>query len=227
MVHGAGDRGSVWAPLAAELNRWGWETIAPDLPCDDATAGCAAYAEVAVASLSDVSGDLIVIGHSLAGLTIPIIAEVRSVTRLVFLCALLPEPGVRWSEQFEEEPEMLQPGYGDERIFHADTTYTWPADAALHYFYDDCSPEVAEQAVNRLRPQGTLPTSEVSPLKAWPQVPVSVIVSAEDRALSPRWAARAARTRLGVEAIVLPGGHSPHLARPEELSIVVAGAVGN
>ena len=64
--------------------------------------------------------------------------------------------------------------------------------------------------------------SEVTPLQAWPNVPSGYIVCTEDRTAAPAWARRAARERLGVEPIELPGGHCPFLSRPERLAAVLA-----
>ena len=47
------------------------------------------------------------------------------------------------------------------------------------------------------------------------------IVASEDRAIDPAWSRVAARERLGVDAVEVPGGHSPFLARPAELADVL------
>jgi pimeloyl-ACP methyl ester carboxylesterase len=39
--------------------------------------------------------------------------------------------------------------------------------------------------------------------------------------LNPEWSQWAARERLGVQAIELPGGHCPHISRPDELAAVL------
>ncbi len=62
---------------------------------------------------------------------------------------------------------------------------------------------------------------EVCPLRAWPAVPSSYIVCADDRTVRPEWSRRAARERLAVDPIELPGGHCPHVSRPRELAEVL------
>ncbi len=54
-----------------------------------------------------------------------------------------------------------------------------------------------------------------------PEVESTYIVCAEDRVINPVWSRRAARELLGVDAIALPGGHSPFLSRPEQLAEVL------
>jgi pimeloyl-ACP methyl ester carboxylesterase len=63
---------------------------------------------------------------------------------------------------------------------------------------------------------------EICPLSKWPGVPSSYVVCAEDRTIQPEWSRRAARERLGIEAVELPGGHCPHVSRPGELAEVLA-----
>jgi pimeloyl-ACP methyl ester carboxylesterase len=94
-------------------------------------------------------------------------------------------------------------------------------DTATELFWHDAPPEVAAWAVARLRPQAYLVMNETSPLTAWPAVPGAYIACRDDRASNPEWGRRAARERLGVEAVELDGGHSPMLSRPAELAEVL------
>ena len=51
------------------------------------------------------------------------------------------------------------------------------------------------------------------------------ILCTEDRLVSPEWARRAAQAKLGVSALELPGGHSPFLSRPAELTEALPAAL--
>jgi pimeloyl-ACP methyl ester carboxylesterase len=84
--------------------------------------------------------------------------------------------------------------------------------------YGDCTEADARWAFERLRPQETAAYREPSSLAALPDVPSAYVVCAEDRIVAPAWSRRAARERLGVEPIELPGSHSPYLSRPGELA---------
>ncbi|MGI8485420.1 MAG: alpha/beta fold hydrolase [Thermomicrobiales bacterium] len=53
LIHGAGDSCWSWHLVAAELRSRGHEVIAPDLPCDDETAGLTDYADTVVAAIGD------------------------------------------------------------------------------------------------------------------------------------------------------------------------------
>ena len=49
------------------------------------------------------------VGHSLGGLTIPLIAAARPVSQLVFLEAIIPRPGRTHDEANRAEPDMILP----------------------------------------------------------------------------------------------------------------------
>jgi hypothetical protein len=89
--------------------------------------------------------------------------------------------------------------------------------------YADCDAADARAAFDRLRPQASTPYFAPCSLAAFPDVPATYLVAAEDRIISPAWSRRAAAERLGVEAVELPGSHSPYLARPAALAEALAG----
>jgi len=62
-------------------------------------------------AIGDPSDDVVLVGHSLGGLTIPLVAERRPVARLVFLSALLPVPGRSLIDQLEDDPIELDGGH--------------------------------------------------------------------------------------------------------------------
>jgi hypothetical protein len=220
LVHGAGHGAWCWERLIPALAALGHRAWAMDLPCDDPGAGAQRYAEVVDRALPR-ADDLILVGHSLAGLTVPLVAALRPVRRLVFLCALIPLFGRALVDQAAAEPEMFHgvlrghPG----RLTDSDGT-TWIRDeaAARDVYYHDCAPADVRWAFTRLRRQAVAPRREPCPLSAWPAAERSCIVCRDDRALSPDWSRRAARERLGVEPVELEGSHSPFIARPLELA---------
>lgn len=195
------------------LEKHGHDVVAVDLPCDDPSADFATYADVVCAALDAHRDDVVVVGHSLGGLTIPLVAARRPVRHLVYVCALLPAVGRSWEDQFADEPEMMCPGWNvaldvDDR----DCTFWSDPDLTRALLYDDCDEETAAAAFARLRPQAPL-GSRLFPLAELPSVSCTSVVCAEDRMLCAEWAKRAA-ARLGAELVELPGGHSPMLSRP-------------
>ena len=99
-VHGAWHGAWCWDLLQPELVQRGHDVVTMDLPCDDPDATLETYADVVCAAM-DRRGDsdAVVVGHSLAGLTVPLVSARRPLRRLVYLCALIPEPGLTFVEQ--------------------------------------------------------------------------------------------------------------------------------
>jgi len=91
LVHGAWHGAWCFERLVAELQRRDHEAVAIDLPATDVTAGNVAYAGVIEAALP-AGDDVVLVGHSLAGLSVPLVAARRPLRLLVYLCALIPEP---------------------------------------------------------------------------------------------------------------------------------------
>jgi hypothetical protein len=60
--------------------------------------------------------------------------------------------------------------------------------------------------------------NEVANFDDWRAEEIVSIVCADDRVVNPEWGRKVSRERLGVEAIVIDGGHSPWLSRPAELA---------
>ena len=75
LVHGAWHGEWCWERLTPELEALGHRVITLDLPSDDESASFDDCADVICAALADVDGDdLIVVGHSLAGQIVPLVA---------------------------------------------------------------------------------------------------------------------------------------------------------
>lgn len=222
LVHGAYHGAWCWDQLRRELERGGHETSAADLPCEDPDAGAERYADEVVESIPKSVGDVVLVGHSLGGLTVPVVATRTRTLMTVYLCALVPVPGLSFDAQNADTSAGYQASVS--AFENPDGSASWPEDGAIEVFYHDCDPRLAREAARRLRPQHWRVTQEVTPLREWPHVPVVSIVCTDDRILSPAYVRRASRELLHVDAIEMPGGHSPFLARPAELAAVLVQA---
>jgi pimeloyl-ACP methyl ester carboxylesterase len=67
LIHGGGDVGWYWHLVERELRQHGHDTFAPDLPCDDDSAGLADYADVVVEAIGGRRG-LVLAAQPSAGL---------------------------------------------------------------------------------------------------------------------------------------------------------------
>jgi pimeloyl-ACP methyl ester carboxylesterase len=213
-----------WSRLVPELELRGHEAIAIDLPIDDIDAGAAVYARVVAEALDGVTEPVVLVGHSLGGLTIPLVPALRPVRRLVFLCAAHPEPGRSYFGALAEESrDAVGPMTRSHLDGSAPALHRSTPQVAREIFYSDVDRDLQDWAIPQLRPQSGRPHREITPLEAWPDTPTTVIHAADDRAIPLPLAVRRTRRLFGVDPIVIPGGHSPFLSRPAELAELLAG----
>jgi pimeloyl-ACP methyl ester carboxylesterase len=223
LVHGGQHGAWCWTFVIAELRRRGHDAVAVDLPIGDVDAGAARYAEVVAESLRDAGDEVIAVGHSLGGLTIPVLPGLRPVRRLVFVSAGLPEIGRRYFESLADEGDSaIGPLTRGHLADAGPTVHQTPTELARATFYSDVSPELQDWAIPQLRPQSRTPHREITPLTAWPATPRTLIHAEDDRAIPLALARRRARRILDQELVVIPGGHSPFLSRPGELAELLA-----
>jgi pimeloyl-ACP methyl ester carboxylesterase len=228
LVHGAWHGAWCWELLSPELEKLGHRGVAVDLPYEDRNAGLDDNAAVVVAALEDGGEDVILVGHSLGGISIPVVTAHRPVSRLVFLGAFVPEPGRSLDETIRSDQGVFSEGWAEmPRVVHPDGSASWEADAAVAVLYHDCPEDMARWAASRLRRQVWTTTKEPCPLERWPDIPSSYILCTGDKLIAPDWSRRVARERLGVEAIELPGGHSPMLSRPRHLAEILTHLAGD
>jgi pimeloyl-ACP methyl ester carboxylesterase len=216
LVHGSTQSASCWDLLVPALERHGHQTVCVVLPTDEIRANTNRYAEIILKSIPAPSDDVIVVGHSVSGYFLPVVAMQRPLRRMVFLAASLPQIGRSFLDQLQADPTLLLPDWIGMDPSKDDA-------AAMHFLFHDCSPEVAEWAMSlriRLPLEGV--AREVYPLQGWPNVPSSYIVCTKDRTISPAWSRRTAREQLDIEAIEIPSGHCPYLSRPRHLADVLA-----
>src|SRR4051812_20458599 len=119
-IHGAGDVGWYWHLVEAELRRRGHDTVAPDLPCEDDSAGLGEYADVVARAAGD-RPDLVVVAQSAGGFTAPLVCDRVPVRLLVLVAPMIPAPGEAPAEYWTNTR------YGEEPLEHYDS------DIALFY----------------------------------------------------------------------------------------------
>ncbi|BCL38644.1 alpha/beta hydrolase [Nostoc sp. MS1] len=239
LVHGAFQGTWCWNLLIPYLKAQGHETLTMDLPIEDASATLLQLSNTVIQSLPKTHDDIVLVGHSMAGTVIPLVAEAVKVRQLVFIGGLIPYPGVSTFDQlshhldFEtiksfnyqlKDPSQLERFYDEPNMYEPASVgknYSDPS-VLMDFFYHDCQPDVAQWAISRSRSQQFLGyIFETNPLKNLPKVEYKYIVCTHDRIISPTWSRYAARKRLGVDAIEIPSGHCPHLARPDLLAEIL------
>jgi pimeloyl-ACP methyl ester carboxylesterase len=92
LIHGAGDSAWYWHLVEPELRRRDHDVVAMNLPCDDASAGLAEYADTVVDAIGG-RDDLVVVAHSFGGFTAPLVCARVPVDLLVLVAGMIPLPG--------------------------------------------------------------------------------------------------------------------------------------
>lgn len=224
LVHGAFHGAWCWEELTPLLEREGHDVVAMDLPSEDGTASFDTYADVVCAALQG-HDDVVLVGHSLGGLTIPLVAARRPVRHCVYLCALVPEIGKNLYEQLAHTPDMANPEYRTGTT-EPDTQLRtrWVDFEVLRtLFFADCDDAIFQTVVKRVRPQSWYPATLPFSLPQFPSVPCTSVICSEDKMLGRQWAEQVARDRLDARLIELPGSHSPFLSRPRALADALLG----
>lgn len=179
LIHGSGQGPEGWKFIVQELERRNHPVLTPRFQLDRTDEGLVFHAQSIVETL-DHSGlnaaDAVCVAHSAGGMYLPLIAERWHPRRMVFLAALIPCPGMSVRERLQNDPSMFHPHWlkadpYDERV-------------SLDYVYHDCPPDRLEWAMStRIVFYAKRAIEERCPLHAWPAVPSSYIVCAEDRTL--------------------------------------------
>lgn len=219
LIHGAGDVGWYWHLTAAELRRRGHEVVAPDLPCDDDTAGIREYVDTVVDAIGD-RRDLVVVGQSFGGFTAPLVADRLPVDLLVLVTGMIPAPGERPADW------VANTGYSHavEEQARRDGGRTGNADPFVA-FYHDVPRALAEEALSKGRAQSDTPGQLPWPAECWPDVPTRFVLCTEDRFFPADFMRRVVSERLAIAPDEIAAGHCVALSRPEELAEMLHGYV--
>jgi pimeloyl-ACP methyl ester carboxylesterase len=217
LVPGAGGQAWYWHRLVPELEARGHEAIAVDLPAADDGAGFAEYADAVVAAIGDRRDGLVLVGQSLGGFTVPLVAERVPVEGIVLLNAMVPKPGESGGEWWEATGQApARAAYAEREGRSADTF-----DPLVDFFHD-VPPDIARVAIAGDVDQSGTPFEAPWPLASWPDVPTRFLQGREDRFFPLEFQRRVVAERLpGVEVEDLPGGHLLALSRPVELAVAL------
>lgn len=210
LIHGAASDSWYWHLLAAELRTRGHDVVAPDLPCDDDTAGLPEYADTVIDAIGD-RGDVVLVAQSFGGFTAPLVCDRVPVRLLVLLTAMIPRlgetPGDWWTNTGWQQARREQ----DER-----TGLAVDDDTAV--FLHDVSPELAAEARRHARGQSATPFAQSWTLSSWPATPTRFLLCRDDRFFPAEFMRRVVAERLDIVADEIDSGHSIALSHPVELA---------
>ncbi|SMC85092.1 Alpha/beta hydrolase family protein [Fulvimarina manganoxydans] len=222
LVHGAWHGSWCMERLADALRARGHRAEALDLPgrTDVETEASLQGDRDHVADRVLAAGEpAIVVGHSLAGLILPMLAKPcgTRLAGLVYLCAYRPRPG--------ESATSIETGFGGavmkpyfQKAHDGAAIALSPGAASL--LFHDVSDDLAQNAFARLTPQPKRlfldpATYDESDLDGVRQL---YCLCRDDRVISAARQRAMASARPAIETSEIAAGHSPFLSQPEALS---------
>jgi pimeloyl-ACP methyl ester carboxylesterase len=215
LIHGSADVGASWRLVERELRKKGHDVVAPDLPCDDNTAGLQEYADTVVRAIGR-RKNLVVVGHSYAGFTAPIVADRCGASALVLVAAMVPAPGEApkdyWKNTRHAQAVRKQAALDGGLTGHSDP---------LVQYYHDVPRKLAERAMRSERSESTAAYESLWPLARWPRVPTKFVLCTEDRLFPADYMRRVVSDRLGIVPDEIAAGHYVLLSRPKELAALL------
>jgi pimeloyl-ACP methyl ester carboxylesterase len=213
LIHGAADTAWYWHLVEPELRERGHDVVAMDLPCDDDSAGLAEYADTVVDAVGD-GRDLVLVAQSFGGFTAPLVCERVPVDLMVLVAAMIPSPGEAPGDYWSNtgwQPAKL------DQVQQPEGTSREDAETIVTFMHD-VPPDLAAEALKRVRDQSETPGKKPWPLKAWPDVPTRFLLCRDDRFFPPDWMRRVVNDRLGITPDEIDGSHCIALSRPKELA---------
>ena len=203
LVHGAWHDATCWDPVTEDLRAAGHDVAAPDLPLHDTATTFEERIEPALQAIEGLADPVIAVGHSMGAAYAPAIATRREGSLLVYLC-----PGLGpLREGFPWPPSK------------ADGTCEWDPDAAIDALYPRLAPEAARRLASHLRPMA--PEAAGRPRARAPRPPTAVVIGLDDELFDPSSERAAAREKLGIDPIEIPGGHFPMAEDPAALAALL------
>jgi pimeloyl-ACP methyl ester carboxylesterase len=215
LIHGAGDAGWSWHLVEAQLRKHGHDVVAPDLPCDDDSAGLEEYADAVVAAIGN-RKNLVVVAHSFGGFTAPLVADRLPTDALVLVAGMIPLPGETPDEYWKNSgcsAAMREQAARDGGLTGNEDPYV--------LFYHDVPRALAEEALGHERAQSSTAGASPWPLKAWPNLPTHFVLCTQDRLFPSGWLRGVVRERLNISADEIEAGHCVALSRPEALAAML------
>lgn len=222
LIHGGGLDSRCWDPLLPLLDA---PAKAIDLPGRGSRPGelrklhLADFVEAAVCDLDKFTATekVVLVGHSMAGITIPAVAAARPhrVEQLVFISCYIPHEGKSvlnemplWLRALIRVASILPPRALDPRVAH-------------QVFCNDMTEEQTTFTLSGLIPEAPNvlrdPVSR-STLPAHSELPRTYIKLTQDRALGPALQDRFIENLGECRTLEISGGHCAMISRPAELA---------
>lgn len=226
LVHGAWQAPYVWDAVRSDLEKAGNKVIVIELPGHGAdmtpthTLSLDAYSNAVIGPISKEGGQVILVGHSMAGMVISQVAELipEKIAKLVYIGAFLPATGQALTDLAYSDPGSQ---LGAALVPSADKlTLDVKAENLIPLFISDGPPAVQEKVRANYRAEPAIPFGNKVTLTdgKFGAVEKVYIKTMKDVVISPGLQDRMIAAA-GIKSIhTVDTGHSPFLAQPAAVS---------
>jgi pimeloyl-ACP methyl ester carboxylesterase len=231
LIHGGFHSGTCFELVSEQLSRSGHHVLAPDLPSPEGAEDPATHVDLAVYTgfvidlIERMDEPVILVGHSMGGITISSVAEARPdlVQELVYLAAMMLPSGQSVSSirrRFYGELSDPSESAATWRLSeNGSVAYLDPNDA-LSKYYNRTDEVVARRFIGSLRGQPLNLLNEpvhVTP-ERWGSRRRTYILALDDRGLPPPLGAHLLEV-VGADRVeVIDTDHSPFASNPDLLT---------
>jgi pimeloyl-ACP methyl ester carboxylesterase len=221
LVHGAFGSAAELAPVIPQLGALGHRAIAIDLPCTDPAATLDDYAQTVAEAMAGMDGPVVVVGHSAGGATISLVPEWTRVDHLIYVTAVVPEPGRSVVDAAGDDVRQTilsvsrDDGNGC-RSFDLEllASLAPPQERAAYLAFLNATQ----------RRQGWAALEQPWPGRSLPDVPRTFVLCTEDTIIPPA-TQREMAARLGVDPVEIASDHSVFTLQPRELAAMLTAQV--
>ena len=218
LVHGGASGAWTWHLVLEELGARGIDARAVDLPtcrAENSTIGPADDVRHVRDVIDGIGRPMVLVGNSYGGFVISDVANDRTdVRHLVFLAAIMPDPG---RPLLELIMEATFPADDIGLTFLDDGRVVFDVDTDLRTSYQLAPSDEREYVrAHPGRPMSLGTEPAVLERVAWHTIPSTYVVCTEDRALRPD--AQRAWAKQATTAIELPADHCPQHSNPTQIA---------
>src|SRR5271157_4946709 len=230
LVHGGEHAADCWDLTIAELRQQAPQlrVLAVDLPGhgrkpgDLATATIGGWADSVVADIEDAGlGDIVIVGHSMAGVTVPgVVAKLGSarVREMILATAFVPPQGSAIVDTLSGPLAWFA-----RRAAKIGKPMKVPTLAARYAFCNGMTRQQRAFTLSRLHAEsGRIPAEPVDRSYLPGDVPRTWIMTTRDRALSPQSQRNSIEALGGVQTVItVPACHEVMVSHPEVLARIL------
>ena len=212
LVPGAGGIATpFWRNVSAQLENAGHHALPVDLPGADPRAGLSEYAALIVDAIETCVEPVVVVAQSMGGFSAVMACDRTPVGKLILVNAMVPVPGETPGEWWAAT------GAINARIAAAEAG-GYETDFDLEtYFLHDLPPEECAAVLANPGDEVDMAFGQRCDIERWPDVATSAVIGRDDRFFPVEFQRRLLRQRVGVDPMVVPGGHLLALANPDAL----------